>query len=126
MILTIVALCVVAAVAVLFLKQHRPEFALLLSTAAGIIALIYMLSPVFQIIESLKNQLESVGLSEVFKVILKVIGICYLTDFSADLCRDFGQSSLAGKVETAGKIAIVALCLPLVDSVLKITQRLIG
>lgn len=124
--IAVIAICVIAAAAVLFLNQHRPEFAMLLSAAAGLLVLIYLLAPTAEIIAALKMRLDAVGLSSVFAVLLKVIGICYLTDFAAELCRDFGQNSLAGKVEMVGKIAIVALCLPLVDSLLEITEQLIG
>ncbi len=124
--LNVIAICLVAAAGVLFLKQHRPEFALILSAAAGILVLIYLMEPTLQILGAVKERLESAGVSSVFSTLLKVIGICYITDFAADICRDFGQSSLAAKVETAGKISVVGLCLPLVDSLLKITDRLMG
>ena len=122
----IIAACIVSAVAVLFLKQHRPELAMLLSAAAGALVLVALVSPTLQIAASLGERLSGAGLSEIFKVLLKVMGICYLTDFAADLCRDFGQSSLASKVELAGKISVIGLCLPLVDTLLSITDKLIG
>ena len=122
----IIAACIVSAVAVLFLKQHRPELAMLLSAAAGALVLVALVSPTLQIAVSLGERLNGAGLSEIFKVLLKVMGICYLTDFAADLCRDFGQSSLASKVELAGKISVIGLCLPLVDTLLSITDKLIG
>lgn len=126
MTVTIAVICVVAAICVIFLGQHRPEFALLLSAAAGILTLLYLLAPIIEIVDNLKVRLDSAGLGNVYATLLKTVGICYITDFAADLCRDFGQSSLAAKMEIAGKISIVALCFPLVDTLLGITDKLIG
>ena len=62
---------------------------------------------------------------EYLSVLIKAIGVCYLTQFSADSCRDAGESSLAGKVELAGKIAILISALPLLDSVISLAVNLI-
>jgi len=122
----IIAACVVSAVAVLFLKEHRPELAMLLSAAAGALILASLISPTVSLAVSLGERLKEAGMSSIFGVLLKVIGICYLTDFAAELCRDFGQSSLASKVELAGKLSVIGLCLPLIDMLLGITDKLIG
>ena len=126
MIVAVAFFCVVAAVLVVFLRQHRPDFALLLSAAAGVVAVVYILSPAVDAMKSMGARLEDAGLSAVFTVLLKTIGVCYVTDFSADLCRDFGQSSLASKVELAGRISVVVLCFPLVEGLLQLADRLIG
>ncbi len=126
MIWSVIGLCTVAGIVVVFLKDYRPEFALLVSAAAGVFSLMLLLQPALEIIAEIRGRMETSGLTSVFSVLLKTVGICYITDFAADLCRDFGQNSLAAKVETAGKLSIVFICLPLVDSVLKITDRLIG
>lgn len=126
MIWSVIGLCTVAGIVVVFLKDYRPEFALLVSAAAGVFSLMLLLQPALEIIAEIKGRMETSGLTSVFSVLLKTVGICYITDFAADLCRDFGQNSLAAKVETAGKLSIVLVCLPLVASVLKITDKLIG
>ena len=64
--------------------------------------------------------------NSVFKAVLKALGLCYITNFASDTCRDFGQTSLASKVELAGKISIVILTLPLINSILSVALELIG
>ena len=46
-------------------------------------------------------------------ILLKTLGVCFLTQLSADSCRDAGEGALAAKVELAGKLFIVILALPL-------------
>ncbi|MEE1277947.1 MAG: SpoIIIAC/SpoIIIAD family protein, partial [Acutalibacteraceae bacterium] len=60
------------------------------------------------------------------KTALKALGICYITQFAADVCRDFGQTALASKAELAGKCAIFLLSLPLVTSIVEIAVNMIG
>lgn len=125
--ITLVAgVCLVSAVVVLFIKDYRPEYAIIISAASGALVLLTLLDSLLPMINSLFQRLNAAGLASGFTVLFKVIGITYLTDFAGDLCRDFGQTSLAGKVELAGRISIVALSLPLVDTILEITEKLIG
>ena len=90
--------------------------------AAVLFALLGSLLP---LVESIRQRLADAGLASGFAVLFKVIGICYLTEFAADMCRDFGQSSMAGKVELAGKIAVAAAALPLVNRLFELTDKLI-
>ena len=43
------------------------------------------------------------------KVILKMVGIGYLVEFSAGILNDFGQNSLADKLVFCGKIVVLVL-----------------
>ena len=52
------------------------------------------------------------------KMLLKIVGIGYITEFSAGILNDFGSSSLADKVTLAGKVTIVLLSMPIVESLL--------
>lgn len=122
----IAGVCLVSAIVVLFVREYRPEYAIIISAAAGALILFSLLDSLLPVVNSLFARLNSAGLSSAFSVLFKVIGICYLTDFAGDLCRDFGQTSLAGKIELAGRISIVAVSLPLVDTLLGITDKLIG
>ena len=83
------------------------------------------------------SQLEGIiaGVSDIFEksgnagvyfpVLLKVIGIAYLTDFSAQVCRDAGENGIASKVEMAGKIFIFYAALPVFTSLIKMLQMLL-
>ena len=54
------------------------------------------------------------------KILLKMVGIGYLTEFGAGILTDFGSASLADKVSLAGKITIVLLSLPVVEALLSL------
>ena len=55
---------------------------------------------------------------EGISVILKALGISWLTAAAADLCRASGEPSLAGWLETAGRVELTLLSLPLMRELL--------
>ena len=59
-------------------------------------------------------------------ILLKTLGVCFLTQLSADSCRDAGEGALAAKVELAGKLFIVILALPLFQQIAGSALSLIG
>lgn len=58
--------------------------------------------------------------SEVFSALLKILGIGYLTEFASGICSDAGNNSMAQKVSLAGKVIILVLALPIINSLLDI------
>lgn len=122
----ILAICFVAAILAVILKQHKAEYALIISLAAGILVMYFIFRGIFAPIELIKGKLTASGInSEYFKVALKALGIGYVTGFIADTCRDSGQTSLAAKAELAGKCAIFLLSVPLILSVLETALGLV-
>lgn len=116
----ILALCLISAVFCLVLRQKNPEYALFLAIGTAVIITAVLLKSISAPIETIKYKLESYGIEiGYFKTALKAVGIGYVTSFIADVCRDSGQASLAGKAEFAGKCAIFILCCPLMLSLLE-------
>lgn len=121
-----VAFAIIALILVLFLKNYHPEYAIMASAAAGIILLVTVLFQIYKPVVSLFEKIEEFGVdSSLVSYILKAFGVCYITKFASELCSDFGQTSLSGKVELAGRAAIFALTLPLLKSILELATSLI-
>lgn len=114
----IAGLVIVSALMVITIKNYKPEYAFLLSIAVGILILTVVVSNVFPVIKNLSRIYNSVsGNKYNFSVVLKAVVISYITEFCVNTCKDFGQSSLADKVEFAGRCAILILSVPLITSV---------
>ena len=58
-------------------------------------------------------------------LLLKALGVSVLTQLAADACRDSGETALSNKVELAGKVTILLLCLPLVKAMIQLSAGLI-
>ncbi len=99
------------------LRRERPEFAVLLSLAAGAVLFLLILPQVAQAIRLID---ELAALSRVhvvyIDVVLRIIGIAYLAEFAAQVSRDAGEGALAQKVELGGKVLILVLAVPIVGA----------
>ncbi len=106
---------------------QKPEYAFVLSLAGGIVVLLSVLDAVLPAFSQLKAVFSKAGGAVSFLSLpLKALAISYITDFAADTCRDFGQSSLAAKAELAGKCAIFILCVPSGVNVLEAALKFAG
>ena len=123
-IVKLLALLLTAACVAVFLKNYRPEYAMLFAAACAAAILFYIFKQVVPVAEDFKNIIEKSSIpSSAFSVPIKALGIAYLTGLTADTCRDFGQSALAAKAELAGRCAIFALTVPMLESILETALR---
>ena len=60
------------------------------------------------------------------KILLKIVGIGYLTEFAAGILQDFGAPGVADKIVLGGKLTIVAVSLPLIFRVLTVLNAFLG
>ena len=51
-------------------------------------------------------------------VMLKMIGITYIAEFSSGICKDAGYQTLAGQIEIFAKLTILTLGLPVLTALL--------
>lgn len=124
---SVILAALAAAVLIVTVKQYKPELALPLGIAAGAVVLAAVVSFAMPLVLQLKSIAENSGIkNEYFILMLKSLGICYITQFAADICTDFGQSSLASKIELFGKVALAAVNLPLIISLINTVSNLVG
>ncbi len=120
------AICVIACISII-LKKYAKEYSLLVNIFLGIIVIFYLssrLMPIFRQIESLIN-LAKVP-EKYVSILFKSLGICFASQFAADCCRDVGENSLASKIETIGKVSILATSVPLFEEIIKTALGLMG
>ena len=110
----------------LLLRRSNPELAVPLGAAVCVFSL-YTLSGVLRPIREFLDEVQSLsGLSSVyFLPVLKCVAIGIAAKVAADLCRDGGQSAMAGAVELGGTAAALFVSLPLVRSFLTLLQKLL-
>lgn len=117
-----VGLVLAALVLTLVIKKESPAIALLLALAAGLVLMAWVMGEVGGVLTRLEALLVQAGLTrEWYLPISKAIGVAILVRVGAALCRDAGQTALAAKVELAGALIVLALCLPLIEQMLALT-----
>ncbi len=109
----------VGTVLALILGQYRPEFRMLVTAAVTLLLMAMVLEQLSPVLEQLRSTMELTGLTGDYAAILfKAVGICLLTQLAGDVCRDSGESSIASKIELAGRTAILLTAMPLIQEVL--------
>jgi stage III sporulation protein AD len=125
-IMQIVGLGLVAVVLAVVLRHNRPEMALFLSITVGIIIFLMVLCKIGSVMDVIKELSSRANLSMVYLgTILKIVGIAYIADFGAQICRDAGEGAVAAKIEFAAKILVLVLAVPIVVAVLNSLLRVV-
>lgn len=123
----IAGIALIGAILSLVLRQYRPEFALPVSILTGVfifLSVISGISPVLKLIEEIADEFgtELVYLG----VLIKALAICYITQIASDSCKDAGETAIGGKVEIAGKTAILIISVPMFEELIGVVSKLIG
>ncbi len=117
----------VAAAAAVLLKQYKPEYAMLVSLAAVAFLFFWILGEILPALNTLRGIMERTAFSsDALKILMKCLGVCYLCEIAGQVCREAGQTAIASKVELAGKVAVLLLCLPMFEELLQIALTLIN
>lgn len=120
-ILQIIGIGLSGAVTALVLKEYKPLFAVCIGMLTAMVisaSLLRYISYVFDAVHMIAARL-SVNDSYI-TVLIRIIGIAYLSRFGSEICRDAGQNVIAQKIELAGKIMIVVTSMPILTAVLNL------
>lgn len=125
-IIKIVGVSIFAVIMIIILKGYRPEMALVLSIVTGIGIMLFAIYKMSSVINILNDLVTKSGINKDFLlIVIKVIGIAYIVEFGKNICIDAGQSSIATKLEMAGKVIIVVLTVPLISSLVNVLTGLV-
>ena len=116
----VIALGLIGTILSVLLKKENPQIAMLTAAVTGVLIFLMLCSPLGELISLLRETAEQAGVGEgYFGIVLKVIGIAYLTQFGAQLCADAGESAIAAKIELAGKVLMMAAAAPVLTGLLE-------
>lgn len=122
----IVGLALIVTIMSVVLKQIRPEIALQLTIIAGASIFILILSKIKVIVDLLQTLADQANISSYYLIIiLKIVGVAYLAEFGAQICRDAGENSLATKIELAAKVGVIILAIPIIVAITESLVRLV-
>lgn len=122
----IIAIGLITCVATLIVKPVRADFAIIISIVGGLIIIFLIINYLTGIFDIINQILGISGInSGLYTVLLKIIGIGYLIEFTASICSDTGNSSLGDKVLLGGKIIIMVMALPIITTILDIIMELL-
>ena len=114
--------------ALLILRAYKPEWAVFLRIAVTVVSLGLVLSLAGTVMDYVTDLTAATGAldGDSWLILLKALGLAFLTETAASVCRDSGEVGLATWVETAGKLEILLLSFPLIRTVMDTVAALLG
>ncbi len=111
----LVLLCVAAALVAAMLRVDRPEMAAAVAMAAGTVAFLMAAGDLKAVADAARTLASGAGVAgESTLVMLRAAGIALIAEFGAQISRDAGESALAGRIELGARVALAAMCVPLI------------
>ncbi len=123
-----IKLCMIAVMGVviaMIVKQWKADWLPLIRMGLALLFATVILGAATPLIEYIHTLTETVGAQKYTDPLLKALGVAVLTQCCGEICRESGESSIATGVETAGKVEILLISLPLIDEILRVARSLL-
>ena len=122
----ICGLALVCLVSFSVVRQWGRDFEVPMKLAAAVVFLGILLGMAIPLISWIREMLSASAVSEYAELLLGALGIAVVTGVCADLCRDCREPTVASYVETAGRLEILILSIPLIREILDAVGQLPG
>ena len=124
--MTVITMAVVGITAVLLavsLKGVKGEYGTYIAVAAGLFIFFYGVGKLSGILDTMKEIQSFIQINGVYlSTLMKMIGITYIAEFAAGLCKDAGYSSVGAQIEIFGKLSILAVSMPILLALVETLQ----
>lgn len=125
-IIQIVGLGLLVTILSLMLNEQKPLFAFLLTASAALFIFIFLADKIASVIRVIESLALETNVNMVYlRTILKIIGIAYIAELGAQIVRDSGFSSVASKIELAGKVLILVMAIPIIEVLIRTVINLL-
>lgn len=110
---------IVAAIMANFFKGNKDEYSIYISLASSILIFYLGFGKLEVILNTIEKLQSYIKINQSYmNILFKIIGITYVTELSASICKDFGYSSISNQVELIGKLTILAISMPILLTLL--------
>ena len=128
-VMNLIAVSFAAVIVVLIaikIKDMDSGYGVILSMAGCVMVMYFVVSRFRQITDYIDRITAYISVNITYiDVILKMIGLAYVCQFSSDLCRDAGYNAIASQVEMAGKISLILLSMPVLMSMIDLVVKIV-
>lgn len=115
LVLKVAAIAVAGVILAGFLKNIGSPLWTVLVMAVSLVILAYMVVRLEGVIKQLNYIKQFIPVDSGYLAILfKIVGITYVAQFAADICKDNGNTAVAGQIELFCRVSIAALSMPLI------------
>lgn len=110
----IVFVAIIGVFASIMVKKLNSNFSFAVAILTGVIIINLLYVDINNLIGVFNTFQTGYGVSdEHIKLLLKILGISYITQFGISVAEDCGEKMIAKKIELAGKIFMISLSVPI-------------
>lgn len=118
---------IVGIVLAMVVKEAKPEYSFYLTFAAGIAVLFFSAGRLSDLLGSIREIQQYLPIENTYmNLLLKMVGITYVGQFSASICRDAGYASVAGQIELFARLSVLAISMPILTALLETIHEFLG
>ncbi len=116
----IAVLGLMAVILAILFKKGKEEYSMYISIAACFLILLWGITQLEVILDAIERLQGYIKLNKSYiGILIKIIGITYVTEISASLCKDSGYNAVGEQIELVGKLAILAISMPIMLAILE-------
>ena len=102
------------------LKKYKPEYGMIIGYSISLIIFCYGMTQIEAVLGYFSTIKMYLGGGEGYlAVLLKVIGITYICEFGAGICKDAGYGAVAEQIEMIGKLSVIFAGVPILFAVVE-------
>lgn len=111
---------IIAIITAILFKKGKEEFSFYISIGACVIILLMGISNLEVILDAIDKLKRYINIDQNYvDILIKIVGITYVTEFASALCKDSGYQAIAGQIELVGKLTILAMGMPILLALLE-------
>jgi stage III sporulation protein AD len=124
--LQIVGLGLILTIIVMVLREQKGPFSEVVRLGGGALMLVVLIPTLVRVVNDVTRIAALANIPGVYLgLLLKVVGIAYLTTLAARIAYDSGESGVGVRLELAGKLFILLLAIPLIASVTEALLKMV-
>lgn len=123
--LQVCVLAIAGLFAALILKKDKPEYSTLIILLTSFLIAVRVLGVMDAVLEEMDKWRTILSDNVVYiNLLVKLIGITYICEFAANICRDSGYSALSNHIELFGKVTIMVASFPVIKTMIGMLEEI--
>ncbi len=101
-------------------KSGKSEYGIYISIGLSLLVFFSIVSNLKVILDVVRQIGETIHLNTAYVgMLMKMLGIAYVAEFSSGICKDAGYQTIASQIEIFSKLAILVMGMPVILALLE-------
>ncbi len=124
-ILRIAGLALLGVCTAMLLKSGKGEYSTVVGLAMALLVCGYVVVNLLEVVSTIEGLWSSIaGDTSFLHILLRIVGITYISDLTASICKECGYAVLASQVSIAGKMGVILAGFPIFINLLEFVMGL--